>query len=69
MSSTRIYSVTHKLSLEYDLISKKRANMLSGTNTDAGVFFLGFSLISSKISGQLQSFDMGVAVEGLQFVN
>jgi hypothetical protein len=40
--------------------------MLSVINTVAGAFLLGILLIScSKISGQLQSFGVGVAVEGL----
>lgn len=66
MSSTWIYSLTHGLSLEYGLITKKRVSMSSVINTDPGVFLLGILLTScSKISGQLQSFVTGVAVEGL----
>lgn len=41
--------------------------MLSVIITDAGAFLLGISMISC--SSQLQSFIMGVAVEGLWFVN
>lgn len=47
-------------------MSRKRASMLSVIITDAGVFLLGISMIPcSMISSQLQSFVMGMTVEGL----